>query len=68
METYILNLRFKLNCISIYFEFTKKYRQVFKHVISFMTNYVLFFYILRNYEYPIRDNSRRGKERGLSPL
>lgn len=43
METYILNLRFKLNCISIYFEFTKKYRQVFKHVISFMTNYVLFF-------------------------
>ena len=68
METYILNLRFKLICISIYFEFTKKYRQVFKHVISFMTNYVLFFYILRNYEYPIRGNSRRGKERGLSPL
>ncbi len=68
METYILNLRFKLNCISIYIEATKKYRQVFKHVISFMTNYVLFFYILRNCEYPIRGNSRKGKERGLSPL
>lgn len=43
METYIVNLRFKLNFISIYIEATKKYRKVFKHVISFMTNYVLFF-------------------------
>lgn len=65
MIKYNMKIRFLFNEILIEI---KKYKKNFKHIISYMANYVFFLYILRNRVFPIRCNSRKGDRVHLSPL